>query len=290
MNERAFQNEIPHAIPDSGIHHPEQTSGSQGAEPPLTAADPETIDLSVYRDETVAMIAHELRSPLAAMSNPLEICRTDTAPLMATKARQILDRQLRKALHLVDDLLDIPRLSRIVPVIDEGAIDLARVIAETAEELGYQFRARSQVLVLDLPANPVLVRGDALRLEQIVVNLLDNSSKYSPTGGHITSKLTRESGWAMLSIQDDGLGIHTDDLPYVFDLFFRAKHPLDRLQGGLGIGLALVRQFVELHGGTIDVRSDGHNRGSEFMVRLPLLTARAANPGAPVDQPPTGHP
>ena len=257
-----------------GAHHSHRAPDCRCAQRPRTVNDPEaTIDSAFHRDEIVAMIVHEMRSPLAVMSNVLQMCRAGSSSLILTKTQEVLDRQLNKVLQLVDDLLDISCLSRSVPVTDE-AVNLSRVVADAVEDLDHQFRVQCQVLTVHLPTEPVFVRGHAIRLGQVVVNLLDNSNKYSPVGGQITVRLARDSDQAVLRIQDNGLGIAAEDLPHVFDLFFRSRHSLDRPRGGLGIGLALARRLVELHGGTIDARSDGHNRGSEFTLRLPATSAR----------------
>jgi signal transduction histidine kinase len=256
-------------------HHSYRAPDGGCVRRPWTENDPQAkIDSAFHRDEIVAMIVHELRNPLAVMSNVLQMCRAGKSSLVLTKTQEVLDRQLNKALQLVDDLLDISCLSRAGPVTDE-AVDLSRVVAEAVEDLDHQFRVQCQVLTVHLPTEAVLVRGHAIRLGQVVVNLLDNSSKYSPVGGLITLRLARDSDYAVLRIQDNGLGITAEDLPHVFDLFFRSRHSLDRPRAGLGIGLALARRLVELHGGTIDARSDGHNRGSEFTLRLPTTSVPA---------------
>lgn len=257
-------------------HRSHRAPDCRCARQPEIENDPDApMGSAFHRDEIIAMIFHELRSPLAVMSNVLQACRVGASSLDLAKTQEVLDRQVNRALLLVDDLLDISRLGRAVPVMDE-AVDLSRVVADAIEDLAHQFRARCQGLAVHLPTEAVFVRGHAIRLAQVVVNLLDNSSKYSPVGGQITLRLARDSDQAVLRIQDNGLGITAEDLPHVFELFFRSKHSLDQPQGGLGIGLALARQLAELHGGMIDARSDGHNRGSEFTLRLPATSARAS--------------
>jgi len=263
-------------VPIGGAHRTRAMDWRQASQPGTEHDLHARLDSTSHRDEIVAMIVHELRSPLAAMANVLQSCRAAPSSLSLAKTRDLLDRQLHIALHLVDDLLDISRLNVAVPEMDE-AVDLSRVVADAVEDLGHQFRVQCQGLAVHLPADAVLVRGHAIRLTQVVANLLDNSSKYSPVGGQITLRLARDADHAVLRIQDNGLGITAEDLPHVFDLFFRSKHSLNRPQGGLGIGLALARRLVELHNGTIDASSDGHNRGSEFTMRLPAAPVHATS-------------
>jgi two-component system, sensor histidine kinase len=224
-----------------------------------------------YREDVVAMIVHELRSPLATMSSALELCRAGAPPQAVSVSREVLARQLGKALRLVDDLLDVTRLKHETALADGEPVDLSDVVRGEVEEFRERYRARNQALDLDLPENAVWVRGERVRLGQIVANLLDNSSKYSPVGGRIAVRLILEPGHVVLSVQDSGAGIRQQDLPYVFDAFFRGSSPQCRLQGGVGLGLALVRRLVELHGGTVAAHSGGDNCGSEFTVRLPVI-------------------
>jgi signal transduction histidine kinase len=220
----------------------------------------------------VALIAHELRSPLAAISNGLLVCRSGPSPEALAHVHGILDRQIHKALRLVEDLVDLSRPGSVA-LTEEAPVDLSRVITDAVEELEHQIRAQQQVLTLELPRCAVLVRGDAMRLQQVVVNLLGNGSKYSPSGGHITLSLAFESDQAVLRIRDGGLGISAEDLPHIFESFFRAGRSFDGRQEGLGLGLAIAQRVIELHGGTIEARSDGPNQGSEFTVRLPAIAA-----------------
>ncbi len=180
-----------------------------------------------------------------------------------------MERQLRKALRLVDDLLDVSRLRRVGRLTDGEHVDFSDVIRDAVEDLDHKVRASQQVLTLEMPADAVWIRGDKIRLEQIVANLIDNSSKYSTPGGQIALNLRCESEHAVLRIVDHGVGISPEDLPHIFDPFFRGKASRNGSNNGLGLGLALARSLVELHSGTIEARSNGHNCGSEFTVRLP---------------------
>ncbi len=217
--------------------------------------------------ETLAMVAHELRSPLATMCNVLSLYDASLSPVLLANLRGILDRQLRKALHLVDDLMDVARLERDDAIRNASEIDLARVVTEAVEETDHRFRAKEQTLQVEVPDGVVPIRGDRMRLQQVVVNLLDNGSKYSSVGGGIALRLWLEPGWAELSVRDWGLGILPQDLPFIFEPFFRAGRSLEH--PGLGVGLSLARRLVELHGGSITATSDGPEQGSEFTVRLP---------------------
>ena len=222
--------------------------------------------------EIVAMIVHELRGPLATMSNVLDVYRADPSPATHPSARDdILARQLQKALRLVDDLLDASRLARQAPTLATAPVDLSQVIKDTVRDLDHEIRNRQQRLILNLPARTVRVQGDGMRLGQIVANLLENSSKYSAAGGQITLSLAREGGQAVLCIRDNGIGIASEDLPHIFDSYYRASHPPEYAASGFGLGLTLARRLVELHGGMIEAKSNGKGCGSEFTITLPAL-------------------
>ncbi len=224
------------------------------------------------------MIVHELRGPLATMSNTLQSCAAGAKPAAPSPAAEILARQVRKALRLVDDLLEVSRLARNAPNVGAESVNIVQVIARTVEDLDHQFRKRQQALTLSVPSETVSVQGDAMRLGQIVANLLENSSKYSGTGGKISLRLTCESGQVVLCIRDDGAGIEPADLPHIFDPYYRGKRSPVCDRSGLGLGLTLVRRLVELHGGTIEGKSDGPGCGSEFTVRLPAYASPSMTP------------
>ena len=234
------------------------------------------IDSELGHNELLAVFAHELRSPLSAISNALDIWRSQ-ADLNAQKcAQRMLDRQLRKAIRLVDDLMDLSRVKRGVIHTAAATVDLSRVVGDAADGLTHQFSAHRQTLSLDLPPEGVCVLGDATRLEQVVANLLCNSAKFTQDGGRIEVTLVRQARDAVLSVRDNGIGIDPGMLSSIFDLFAQADRAADRTQRGLGIGLTLARGLVESHGGTIEARSSGHNEGSEFIVRLPVLSTAEA--------------
>jgi two-component system CheB/CheR fusion protein len=228
-------------------------------------------DQSPYGNEILAMVLHELRTPLHVMQNALALCPADAGPPQAISARQIFGRQLGKAIRLLEDLTDMSRLTREATITDAERIDLAELVHCEAVELEERHRSRGMALALDLPSAGVWVWGSRLRLSQVVANLLDNSVKYSPPGGWITAQVWREPRQGALSIRDCGAGIRREDLGRIFDPFFRGATADIQAREGVGLGLALVKRLVELHGGSITVRSEGEGRGSEFTVRLPVI-------------------
>ena len=224
------------------------------------------------KDEFLAMLAHELRNPLAPIQTALEILKRGDAGAEAdNEARLVMERQLEKEIRLVDDLLDVSRITRGSIALREDAIDLAQVVNQAVEGVRHHFETRKHEFTMTLPEKALVVKGDALRLEQIVSNLLINAAKYTPPGGHIALTLAEEAGKAVLTVADDGIGISPDLLPRIFDLFVQAELSIDRSQGGLGIGLTLVHRLVELQGGTVEAKSAGLRQGSQFIVRLPVL-------------------
>jgi PAS domain S-box-containing protein len=224
------------------------------------------------KDEFLAMLAHELRNPLAPIGSAADMLRIAYAS--EPRAKQIGDiiaRQVAHMRHLVDDLLDVSRVTRGLVTVDKKPLDLRRVVAEAVEQSRPLIDARRHRLELRLGDTPLRVDGDHARLVQVVTNLLNNAAKYTPEGGRIDVDLSAERGQARLEVIDNGNGIGADLLPAVFDLFTQGSRTLDRAQGGLGLGLALVRKLVELHGGSVDAASAGAGKGSTFTVRLPLL-------------------
>jgi two-component system CheB/CheR fusion protein len=202
----------------------------------------------------------------------------------------IVDRQLQKVIRLVDDLLDVSRITRGVIVLKKDPVDIVQLVNQTVEGVRHDFDTRQHELSLSLPKEEVFVEGDAIRLEQVISNLLINACKYTDSGGHIVVTVKREMGNVLIHVIDNGIGISPDLLPYVFDLFVQAGRTLDRTQGGLGIGLTLVRQLIELHGGTVEAKSAGLKKGSEFIVHLPIIaeaeaTLPATSPVTPQNLP-----
>jgi PAS domain S-box-containing protein len=235
------------------------------------------------KDEFLAMLAHELRNPLAAISNTAWLLKRKAAAPELAPYFDVLARQTGRLTHLVDDLLDVSRVTRGLIDLQLAPVDLVKVVERALESLQALIEERRHLLEFQRPAFPVQVSGDQARLEQVVVNLVTNAAKYTDRGGHIAIALEAGQDSAKLTVRDDGIGMAPEFLGRVFDLFAQAERGLARSQGGLGIGLTIVRRLVELHGGTITAASAGPGHGSTFTVRLPLAQggAVAGNPPAP---------
>ncbi|HEX4607201.1 MAG TPA: HAMP domain-containing sensor histidine kinase, partial [Urbifossiella sp.] len=223
------------------------------------------------KNDFLSMLAHELRNPLAPIRNAAEVLRLagGTEPRVAW-ARDVITRQLAHLVRLVDDLLDVSRITQGKIRLRLERADLAAVAGVAVEASRPLIDARRHRLDLALPAGPVEVTGDPTRLAQVLSNLLNNAAKYTDEGGDVRLTVGAEGGVAVARVRDTGIGIPAEELPRVFDLFAQLDTAIDRSQGGLGIGLTLVRRLVELHGGRVEVASEGTGRGSEFTVRLPL--------------------
>ncbi|GJH12847.1 hypothetical protein CBA19CS11_28435 [Caballeronia novacaledonica] len=235
------------------------------------------------KDEFLAMLAHELRNPLAAIRTGLEIWgRENVDEQTQALARTAAKRQLDHEVGLVDDLLDVSRITRGIIRLTLAPIDFAQVVQQGVAVLRADNDARRHELTLALTPQDVIVEGDAMRLEQIVTNLVGNAIKYTPCGGRIEISLVREGDEAVLTVTDNGIGMTAEFLPTIFTIFVQAERSLDRKSAGLGLGLALVHQLVELHHGTVRAVSDGPGQGSTFVVRLPALS-QACPLAAPVD-------
>ncbi len=234
------------------------------------------------KDEFLAMLAHELRNPLAPISSAAQLLRMFFAnEPRIRQASDIISRQVAHMTHLVDDLLDVSRVTRGLATINKTDVELGAVLREAVEQVTPVIEARGHRLLLDTASGPLPVCGDRTRLIQVAANLLNNAAKYTPDGGELRVSLRQQDGMATLRIADNGIGIGPDLLPVVFDLFTQAQRTPDRAQGGLGLGLALVKKLVELHGGDVEAHSDGLGLGSAFTVRLPLLPAGHRTAPAP---------
>jgi signal transduction histidine kinase/CheY-like chemotaxis protein len=234
------------------------------------------------KDEFLAMLAHELRNPLAPISTGahlLKLLHSDNAQISQTCA--IIARQVDHMTSLVDDLLDVSRVTRGLVALSSQVLDLRAVIDDAAEQIRPLIAARRHRMVIDVPPEAAPVSGDHKRLVQVVANLLGNATKYTPEGGRINLRLVADGATYLLTISDDGIGMDPNLVKRVFDLFTQAERTPDRSQGGLGLGLALARSLVELHGGAVDAHSDGLGQGSTFSVRLPRHSQdlNAAPPG-----------
>ena len=227
------------------------------------------------KDEFLAMLAHELRNPLAPIRNAAELMLRTTAP--GTAARhpvEIIGRQVQQMVRMVDDLLDVSRITHGRIELELKTIELAAVVASAVEAVAPVMQERRHRL--EVVSGPQLtVHGDAARLQQCLVNLLSNAAKYTDAGGDVLVELAREGDEAVVAVQDSGAGIAPDVLPVVFDLFVQSARTLDRAQGGLGVGLSVVRRLVEMHGGRVAASSTGVGHGSRFEIRLPLAEVAA---------------
>jgi PAS domain S-box-containing protein len=224
------------------------------------------------KDEFLAMLAHELRNPLAPIRNALHIMKQPAADAaMMQQVRNMAERQVQHMARLLDDLLDVSRISRGKIELRREPVDVAAIINRTVEAIRPLIEQRRHELTVALPAGPLRVEADPTRLEQVLTNLLNNAAKYTDPGGHIWLSAGQEEGMAVLRVRDTGIGIAPEMLPRVFDLFVQVERRLDRSQGGVGIGLTLVKKLVELHGGSITAHSSGLGQGSEFVIRLPML-------------------
>jgi PAS domain S-box-containing protein len=225
------------------------------------------------KDEFLATLAHELRNPLAPIRNSLHLLRlsSDLSPALS-QVRDIMERQVNHMVRLIDDLLDVSRISRGKIELRKEFVELATIVSTAVEANRPLVESAGHQLALSLPAQPIFLEADPVRLAQIIGNLINNAAKYTPAGGQIWFTAQVEGAEVVLSVRDDGLGISSEMLPRVFDMFAQLDHTISRSQGGLGIGLTLTKSFVEMHGGRIEARSEGTGCGSEFVVRLPLPT------------------
>ncbi|HEX7446078.1 MAG TPA: ATP-binding protein [Pirellulales bacterium] len=226
------------------------------------------------KDEFLAMLAHELRNPLAPLRNALGILQMGKIDAETVGwARAVMERQVQHMSRLVDDLLDVSRIMRGKIELHREPIELSSVVERAVETVRPAIDAREHALHIDLPAEPLWIDADLIRIAQVLSNLLNNAAKYTEPGGTIWLTADAEEARVTLRVRDTGMGIAPPMLSRVFELFAQAEQTIDRSQGGLGIGLTLVRQLVELHGGSVEAYSEGVGRGSEFRVRLPRIAA-----------------
>lgn len=248
-------------------------------------------DLNRRKDEFLAMLSHELRNPLAPIANAVQLLalQQKNENSIQEQARTIIERQLGQLSHLVDDLLEVSRIATGRVRLHLERVTLAPIVTQSVEAVRPIIAQRGHELTVSIPPEPMWLNADAVRLEQIIVNLLNNAAKYTDEGGHIWLTVHREGNDAILRVRDTGVGITPELLPHVFDLFTQERRSLDRSQGGLGIGLALVDRLVEMHEGTIEVHSS-LGKGSEFIVRLPMVSPdKPASDSPPVEVPQPVH-
>jgi len=229
-------------------------------------------DADRRKDEFLAILAHELRNPLAPIRNSLDILQLTNANDPATKrVRGVMERQVNHMVRLVDDLLEVSRITLGKIELRKERLDVAGVVRSAVESSRPLITAARHRLILRIPPEPLILEGDPVRLTQVIANLLNNAAKYTDEGGEISLTVERDAKDVTIAVRDTGTGIAASMLPHVFELFTQSERASGRAQGGLGIGLTLVKNLVELHGGCVEAHSEGPGKGSEFVVRLPRL-------------------
>ncbi len=234
------------------------------------------------KDEFLAILAHELRNPLAPLRHALETLRlAPENPEVARRAREVMDRQVGQMVRLIDDLLDLSRVSRGKIKLDRQRVAIATIVHDALEVCRPAIEAGRHELRVSLPHAPVMVEGDCTRLVQILCNLLSNAAKYTAPGGRIEIEARVEGDEAVVSVADNGVGIPPEMLNRVFEMFTQVEDTLQRSQGGLGIGLTLVKRLAELHGGRVEAQSPGRGKGSRFVLHLPRARSKPAPARSP---------
>jgi PAS domain S-box-containing protein len=232
------------------------------------------------KSEFLATLAHELRNPLAPIRTGLDLLHISGGDAATSeRVHDMMERQLGHLIHLVDDLLDIARITRGKIELKKQLVDLRAIVATALETSATLIEGGGNALAVELPDEPLHIDGDVTRLVQVLSNLLNNAAKYTPSGGQVSVRAWREDGHALVAVADTGIGIPPESIGSVFEMFTQVRSSLDRAQGGLGIGLSLVRRLVELHGGRVSATSEGRGQGSTFTVKLPLSAARATEVG-----------
>jgi len=251
------------------------TTTRRRSEDELRRENAELTEADRRKDEFLAVLAHELRNPLAPIKNSVTMLKARPMPDEQTAwARDAVERQVDLMARLLDDLLDVSSMAREKLELRKERVELAHVVDTAVGRSRPLIDAAGHELTISVPSEPVYVDADPVRLAQVLANLLDNAAKYTERGGHIRLSANVEGRELVISVKDDGIGIAEEHLPRLFDMFAQTTSALRRAQGGLGIGLSLARALVELHGGSVMAYSEGPGRGSEFMVRLPLARTR----------------
>ncbi len=226
------------------------------------------------KNEFLAMLAHELRNPLAPIRNAVQVLRlTGSNAASVASASAMMERQIGQMVRLVDDLLDVSRISRGRIELRRGRVELASIVNHAVEAAQSLVQRMGHDLAVALPSAPIYLNADPIRLAQVLGNLLNNACKFTDAGGRISLTVEQEDGEAVIRVRDNGIGIAADQLPRIFDMFTQVDTSLERTVSGLGIGLTLVKNLVEMHDGTVSAQSGGMGHGSEFVVRLPILAA-----------------
>jgi signal transduction histidine kinase/DNA-binding response OmpR family regulator len=249
-----------------------------------TRAEAELREADRQKDQFLATLAHELRNPMAPIRYAAAMLRTDAPPATLARAREVIERQSRQMARLLDDLLDLSRITRNVVELKRAPVDLRAIVDDAIDAVRPALDSDRRRLIVQRPERAVVVHGDPVRLRQIAGNLLDNAIKYTRPGGCIRIAVCESPPWATLVVEDDGIGLAPEEIPLVFRMFAQVRRPGEGAVGGLGIGLAVSRRLTELHGGTLEVASAGRDSGARFTVTLPqLLSVDAlplpANPG-----------
>jgi signal transduction histidine kinase len=237
-------------------------------------------DADRKKDEFLAMLAHELRNPLAPIVNALYLMRTNPSARQLGWSQEVIERQLAHLSRLVDDLLDVSRITRGKIALSPEPVEVATLVERAVETIHPLLQEREHTFTVDTPGRPLRVNGDPLRLTQALGNVLGNAAKYTERGGHIWLDVAENGAEVEIRVRDDGIGIPAERLPLIFDLFTQLDRQADHPQSGLGIGLALVRRLLEMHGGSVTASSEGAGRGSQFVIRLPLYTGETLTENA----------
>jgi signal transduction histidine kinase len=252
------------------------------AQQALRASELELKEANRRKDEFLAMLAHELRNPLAPIASAAELLKLETLDKQRVRrTSEVIARQVEHMTDLVDDLLDVSRVTRGLITLQEETLEVNRLLADAAEQARSLMEAKQHRFSLQVPAAACLVRGDRTRLVQVFSNILNNAARYTPPGGHVRVEVDADDTSVQVAVTDDGIGIAPALLGHIFDLFTQGERSPDRSQGGLGLGLALVKSLLGLHGGTVSAASPGPNQGSTFRVRLPRVHEGAGRAEAP---------
>jgi signal transduction histidine kinase len=228
-------------------------------------------DADRRKDEFLAMLAHELRNPLSAISSAVQLIRNSRAPEHLEWSTEVIERQVKHLARLVDDLLDVSRIIRSKVQLCTEVVDIGPILSSAVDTVRPLIEERKHKLHVSFDCGMLRVKADPVRLEQVVVNLLTNGAKYTESGGSLWLNAEQDGADVVISVRDNGLGIPPEKIPEMFDLFVQGDRSAARSEGGLGIGLTLVKTLVEMHGGTVTASSDGPGQGSEFTVRIPAF-------------------